>query len=135
MKTSLESASVLKNTGLLRVLVVMGKYTGEGGAWRTCPICGKQFFVTLSDDWCYKRIKREGTSGVTVWFDKWSCMRIFDRERKEELKAKRAKATKRIKPVKHVKTRYTRNYCGRCGRTISFGDDRCEHCKAYIDWN
>ena len=48
------------------------------GAWRKCPICGKDFFVTHPDEYAYKRYKSR-SHGTYLFFCKWSCMRAYDR--------------------------------------------------------
>lgn len=60
-----------------------GKYHVSvlGGAYRTCPTCGKIFFVTDCEAWAYRRwVKDSNNSGRRINFCKWSCMRKCDQD-------------------------------------------------------
>ena len=82
-----------------------------GGAWRKCAICGKQFFVIDIEQWAYKRHLQSSTrSDKLEWFDKYSCMRAFDRKREQEKKAKREAGVR--SPVK--KKKFTGKHCCDC---------------------
>ena len=54
------------------------------GAYRSCPVCGKQFFVSELGGWAYKRylykaVKDPGNTNDKAWFCSWSCLREYDR--------------------------------------------------------
>lgn len=57
-----------------------GKYhvSALGGAYRTCPTCGRIFFVTDCDSWVYKRNMTVNNRTRRLNFCKWSCMRKWD---------------------------------------------------------
>lgn len=48
---------------------------------RMCPICRKVFCIPQLDAWRYKRIGRKslGNYGKAMYFDKYSCLREFDK--------------------------------------------------------
>ena len=68
----------------------MKDYSTQGGTWKECPQCGKKFFCT-SPEWVYKRpVSVDGKS--SMWFfDKYSCMRVFDEKQKAKRRSENAK--------------------------------------------
>lgn len=64
------------------------------GAFRTCPQCGKRFYVSELGAWAYKRYL-PGTAASNygknqrVWFCSWHCVREFDRETEGKRKHRR----------------------------------------------
>ena len=69
-----------------------GAVGSTGGTWKTCPQCGKLFFVTDLDAWAYKRSVTKNGSCHQEHFCKWSCLLAFDREYEARKKAKRKEA-------------------------------------------
>lgn len=65
-----------------------------GNDIRTCPICKKQFGVLHPEDWVYKR-RRGG--GPVQYFDRYNCMRIFDKRKEKKEEDKPVKEDKRRK--------------------------------------
>ena len=61
---------------------------------RTCPICKKQFGVLHPEEWVYKR-RRGG--GPMQYFDRYNCMRIFDKRKEKKEEDKPVKEDKRRK--------------------------------------
>ena len=55
----------------------MGTKLFHYGAYKTCPSCGKEFFVPLLDDWAYKRYRKNITHD-RIYLCSWSCLRKFD---------------------------------------------------------
>lgn len=117
----------------------MKDYSTQGGGWKECPECGKQFFCT-GPEWAYKRpVSVDGKS--TIWyFHTYSCLLKFDKEY-EKKKQKRRKESaiqqhkRGVKPTKQLKTRYTTHYCGKCGRVVALKDKTCKSCRTAIDWS
>ena len=69
-----------------------GPLTARGGAYKTCPNCGRTFFCTDVDRWAYKRSVSKGGSAVVRHFCKWSCLLAFDKEYEEKKAEARRKA-------------------------------------------
>ena len=72
----------------------MGSVTCWSGAWKTCPSCGKLFYVTDCERWAYKRNVSEKGNGEVKHFCKWSCLLKFDREYEEAKRRKRSESAK-----------------------------------------
>lgn len=51
-----------------------------GGAYRTCPVCGKKWYVLEVDSWAYVRWTKKDKSGIPTAFCSWSCLRKWDAE-------------------------------------------------------
>lgn len=72
----------------------MGDNFFHYGAFRTCPQCGKRFYVAELGDWAYKRYL-QGTAesnygkNQKVWFCSWHCIRAYDRETENKKKRRR----------------------------------------------
>jgi len=64
-----------------------------GETERTCPICGKEFFINGAD-WAYKR--RDRHMCVAFWFCSWKCLRRYD-SGTAELNGRGNKMTRRDK--------------------------------------
>lgn len=49
---------------------------------KVCPICKRLFCVPALDVWRYKREgrKRLGNYGQTMYFDRYSCLREYDKQ-------------------------------------------------------
>ena len=45
---------------------------------RTCPVCGKRFWI-MDANWSYKQVVK-ALKG-TVWFCSWKCMRKYEKEK------------------------------------------------------
>lgn len=107
---------------------------GTNGVWKTCPICGKPFFVANSDDWSYKRSDKKGLH----YFHTWSCLRQYDKQHSDEIHEKRVKAAMArhaAKPKVVIKTRTSMRYCGKCGKRVTLDDEFCANCGTVIDWS
>jgi hypothetical protein len=65
------------------------------GAYRTCPVCGKEWFILELQIWGYKRTIRwnSGNTEKLLYFCGWSCMRQFDADPKSYIAAEKNKAT------------------------------------------
>jgi len=49
----------------------------DDSTMKRCPICHKEFDMLSCEQWVYKR-KRYGGGGY-IYFNKWSCMREYER--------------------------------------------------------
>ena len=50
---------------------------------KNCPVCEKQFTVTETIPWAYRRDYRKGGRGAphnVIYFCSWKCLRRFDKE-------------------------------------------------------
>lgn len=64
------------------------------GAFRTCPVCQKQFFVADLGGWAYKRYlsrtkKNPNAKNELTWFCTWSCLRKWDAEHEDKRRKKK----------------------------------------------
>jgi len=84
----------------------MGNIILGGGAWKTCPICGKYFFVPNCSDWVYKRWYKRRDWKIE-YFCKWSCMRRYDKEHDGEQSKMRSEAA--VKGHKKRKAKEKKN--------------------------
>ena len=48
-----------------------------GGAYRTCPVCGRRWFVCDLDQWVFFRWKG---AGQRDYFCSWKCIREWDKD-------------------------------------------------------
>ena len=51
-------------------------------AYTTCPICGREFYVSSVDAWTYKKYPKK--VGKTILFCTWTCMRKWERSHEHE---------------------------------------------------
>lgn len=51
-----------------------------GGAYRTCPVCGKKWYVLEVDSWAYVRWTKKDKSGIPTAFCSWGCLRKWDKD-------------------------------------------------------
>ena len=68
------------------------------GAYRSCPVCGKQFFVSELGSWAYTRYipgdgKKTGAKKEKAWFCSWSCLKKWDNWNENPRKRKKKKQT------------------------------------------
>ena len=79
------------------------------GAYRTCPVCGKEWFILELQIWGYKRTIRwnSGNTEKLLYFCGWSCMRQFDADPKSYIEAEKNKAAapKRLSPEATVRAK------------------------------
>jgi hypothetical protein len=101
------------------------------GAYRTCPVCGKEWFILELQIWGYKRTIRwnSGNTEKLLYFCGWSCMRQFDADPKSYIEAEKNKAAapKRLSPEATVraKRRAIRAAAEREGK-------HCQDCRYYM---
>lgn len=81
-----------------------------GGSWKTCPECGKLFFVNDAEAWVYKRSAVVDGESRVRHFCKWSCMLKFDKRYEEEKQKNRSESAKRA----HERNRKPRRLCFEC---------------------
>ena len=54
---------------------------------KTCPICGQMFDVSFYTDYAYKK----SIHGKVILFCGYNCMRVVEKQREAEERAKQAK--------------------------------------------
>lgn len=70
----------------------MGDIITRGGAYETCPICGKDKFVPDCETWVYTRWVKEGKNFTRRYFCSWSCVRKYDIKHDEDMEKMRHEA-------------------------------------------
>jgi len=67
----------------------------EFGDIKICPVCGKRFNVFCYEDWVYRKDMSEKTGkdarSKRLLFCSWGCLRKWEKQREEEMKARRRK--------------------------------------------
>lgn len=71
----------------------MKDYSTQGGSWKECPQCGKTFFCS-GPEWAYKRAVSEGGLSTLRYFDRYSCLRAFDKEYEEKKRKRRIESAR-----------------------------------------
>ena len=64
----------------------------RGGAYETCPVCGKDKFVPDCETWVYQRWVKEGEKSARRYFCSWACMRKYDRQHDVDIQEMRREA-------------------------------------------
>ena len=73
-----------------------------GGVYKTCPVCGKVFFVQEAEKWAYYRWGYTPTRAkYKVHICSWHCLRQWDRE--NQPKKGRKEPTIIVRPEKYRK--------------------------------
>lgn len=60
--------------------------------FKTCPVCGRSFYVSLPEAWVYKRRRPRGETGGKLYFHTYSCMRKYDAELEERRRERMARS-------------------------------------------
>lgn len=76
------------------------------GVYKTCPMCGKRFFVSDTAIWAYKRSIRKGERAYLIYFDKWSCLSNYEKKYEEDMRKKRSDAVERARRNRKVKQKH-----------------------------
>lgn len=62
-----------------------------GGAYHTCPVCGKRWFINDLDQWVFFRWRG---AGMRDYMCSWHCLRQYDKDhptKREYARSKRSK--------------------------------------------
>lgn len=54
----------------------MSKYWTMGGVTKSCPICGKTFYIPCLNEWAYRRYAKTGD----LHFCSWHCLREYEKD-------------------------------------------------------
>lgn len=95
----------------------MNKY--EHGGYKTCPACGKTFYVIEPELWAYKHEGHIAGADKREFLCSWSCLRKHEKnyQKKKDEAIREASERARIKKrerLKSVREEYADKHCDQC---------------------
>lgn len=65
------------------------------GIFKVCPVCNKSFYICEPEIWAYKMNIHTRTDKRLVYFNRYSCMRAYQKDYEKLLKKRKLESDKR----------------------------------------